>query len=111
MPSRQVFGYVNLPAQRADVEGDVGEARKAFADFAAREGYDLAAVFTDVGDRASGLDTLVGEVRRRDVAAVLVPDLDQLTHVPWLAGADLPTAARCLGTKVVPMRQPGSGRV
>jgi hypothetical protein len=110
VPSRQVFGYVNLPAQRADVEGDVDEARRAFADFAAREGYDLAAVYTDVGDHAAGLDTLVGEVRRQDVAAVLVPDLDQLTHVPWLAGADLPTAARCLGTKVVPMRQSGSDR-
>jgi len=108
VPSPTVFGYVNLPGQRADVESDVDEARKAFADFAAREGYDLAAVFTDVGDQANGLDTLVGEVRRRDVTAVLVPDLDQLTHVPWLAGADLRTAARSLGIQVVPMRQAGT---
>lgn len=111
MPSRQVIGYVNLPGQRADVESDVDEARQAFADFAAREGYDLAGVFTDVGEaHGGGLDQLVGEVRRRDAAAVLVPDVRHLAHVPWLAGADLPTAARALGTRVVQVSPGPSAR-
>lgn len=106
MTNPQVFGYVNLPSQRADVEADVAEARRELADFAAREGYDLTAVFTDVDSTSQhGLDTLAGEVRRQEVAAVLVPDLEQLSHVPCLCGADLPTAGRYLGAPVLTVRR------
>ncbi|WP_088287764.1 recombinase family protein [Kineosporia sp. A_224] len=104
MSTRQVFGYVNLPSQRTDVERDVATARREIATYAESEGYDLAGVFTDIDPTSQrGLDALKGAVRNGDVAAVIVPDMEQLTHLPCLLGADLPTAGRYVGAPVLPV--------
>ncbi len=68
------------------------------------DGLTLAAVFTDVRGRTeSGLYRLLTEVRRRNVVAVLVPDLDHLQHAGCLAGADVHTATRYLRARVLPV--------
>lgn len=106
MSTRQTFGYVNLPSQRTDVERDVATARREIATYADRQGYDLAGVFTDIDPTSQrGLDALKDAVRSGDIAAVIVQDMEQLTHLPCLLGADLPTAGRYVGVPVLPVHE------
>jgi hypothetical protein len=54
-------------------------------------------VFTDAGGRPErGLYLLAGYLRRDDVVAAVVPDLDHLTQAACLSGADRRTAQRFL---------------
>jgi hypothetical protein len=105
------LGYMSVPADTGAGVGEAGvpeEAARAAVHvlrrFAAREGYTLGGVFTDVRDRSqSGLHALLDAVRRDEAAAVVVPDLGHLRHVGCLAGADARTASHFLRARLVTM--------
>lgn len=97
-------GYVVVPDGLDDGDAPrlVRHWGAALGGHAAREGYALGAVFTDVAGRGEpGLYDLVGHVRRGRAAAVVVPDLPTLTRSACLAGADRLTAARFLRAPVL----------
>jgi hypothetical protein len=112
-PARPLaFGYLSLPAHTgpAGHEETVTAATRDLAAYAAREGYALAGIFTDVrGCSEAGLYGLLDAVRRGEAVAVVVPGLDHLRHVGCLAGADLRTTARYLRARLLTLTpEPGT---
>jgi hypothetical protein len=104
MPS--AFAYLALPTHThpGDHEEAIAAARRELAAFAAREGYPLAGVFTDVRGRTeAGLYGMLAAIRCGGAVAVVVPDLGHLRHVGCLAGADLRTASRYLRARLLPL--------
>lgn len=97
-------GYVVVPdgLDSGDMERLVHRWGDALGRHAAREGYALGAVFTDVPGRGEpGLYDLVAHVRQGRATAVVVPDLPTLTRSACLADTDRLTAARFLRAPVL----------
>jgi hypothetical protein len=66
------------------------------------QGYALVDVFSDVrGDSESGLYSMIHSLRGGGAVAVIVPELAHLQHVERLADADMSTAARFLGARLI----------
>jgi hypothetical protein len=72
-----LLGYVR--AHLLMTESELGDVKQDLADFAAREGYTLGRVYVERIDRApAAFQTLVDDVRRQEVKAVVVPGLHHL---------------------------------
>jgi DNA invertase Pin-like site-specific DNA recombinase len=73
-----LFGYLRV--QLMGTRAELSLTRQQLAAFAEAEGYRLGKVYTDSAATApSAFHTMVEAIRRRDVAAVVVPDLRHLT--------------------------------
>ncbi|HYU84197.1 MAG TPA: hypothetical protein VEK80_05280 [Kribbellaceae bacterium] len=72
-----LLGYVR--AHLLMTETELGDVKQDLADFAVREGYTLGQVYVERIDRApAAFQTLVDDVRRNEVKAVVVPGLHHL---------------------------------
>ncbi|HYU85880.1 MAG TPA: hypothetical protein VEK80_13860 [Kribbellaceae bacterium] len=92
-PTRPLaFGY--LRAHILMTENELADAKADLADFAAREGFCLAAVFVERIDRAPAAFTaLVAEVKCSEAQAVIVPGLHHLAPARRRAGGAGPPGA------------------
>ncbi len=91
-----MLGYLSV-VTASDLDG----GRRLLIDFAATEGYTLAGIYADLPGQQGAFYAMFDHLRRVDAAAVAVPHLGHLAHLPALASADQRTASRYLHARLL----------
>ena len=73
----------------------------AIKTFVAAEGYSLGGIYADLPGQECAFYAMFDQLRRDAAAAVAVPDLGHLAHLPALAAADPRTASRYLHARLL----------